>query len=312
MSKINKTAHTVNAQVLRDETVISANTNDRVYQLLKDIIDSMTDYQQFVNGTATGTDTKVATIPGIDSYSSSAIYFIRNVSANSGASTLNITGVGAKAIKKDGAGTDVIASELPADSMMILFWNSANDWFQLVGSVGGGGGTPSDWTVALVHAATSKTTPADNDELGILDSAASFVLKKLTWANLKATLKTYFDTLYTSGRTVVTSNITGAVSIDLSTGGMFLLTLTGNVTSFTFTNEVVGKDYIFVFIQGTTHYTISWTAGKFSFPFGTAITLTDPTTNGTSGPAYAKDIVTGLCTESGKLNLVTTPDLINN
>ena len=50
-----------------------------------------------------------------------------------------------------------------------------------------------------IHAATGKTTPVDADELGIVDSAASNVLKKLTWANLKATLKTYFDTLYTGG-----------------------------------------------------------------------------------------------------------------
>lgn len=47
-----------------------------------------------------------------------------------------------------------------------------------------------------IHAASSKATPVDADELGLVDSAASNVLKKLTWANLKATLKTYFDTLY--------------------------------------------------------------------------------------------------------------------
>jgi hypothetical protein len=47
-----------------------------------------------------------------------------------------------------------------------------------------------------IHAATGKTTPDDSDEIGLLDSAASYVLKKLTWANAKATLKTYFDTLY--------------------------------------------------------------------------------------------------------------------
>ena len=41
-----------------------------------------------------------------------------------------------------------------------------------------------------------KTTPADADTIPIIDSAASNVLKKLTWANVKATLKTYFDTLY--------------------------------------------------------------------------------------------------------------------
>lgn len=68
-------------------------------------------------------------------------------------------------------------------------------------------GTPADGTVTAaklasgaisdkINAATSKTTPVDADELGLVDSAASNVLKKLTWANLKATLKTYFDTLY--------------------------------------------------------------------------------------------------------------------
>ena len=44
--------------------------------------------------------------------------------------------------------------------------------------------------------AAAKTTPVDADLVPINDSASSNVLKKLTWANLKATLKTYFDTLY--------------------------------------------------------------------------------------------------------------------
>ena len=45
-------------------------------------------------------------------------------------------------------------------------------------------------------AATTKATPVDADELPLADSAAGNVLKALSWANLKATLKTYFDTLY--------------------------------------------------------------------------------------------------------------------
>ena len=36
------------------------------------------------------------------------------------------------------------------------------------------------------HAATSKTTPVDADEIPLADSAASWGLKKLTWGNLKA------------------------------------------------------------------------------------------------------------------------------
>lgn len=41
---------------------------------------------------------------------------------------------------------------------------------------------------APTHAATSKATPVDADEIPLVDSAASFTLKRLTWANLKATL----------------------------------------------------------------------------------------------------------------------------
>lgn len=39
-----------------------------------------------------------------------------------------------------------------------------------------------------VHAATSKATPVDADEIPLIDSAASWGLKRLTWANLKAVL----------------------------------------------------------------------------------------------------------------------------
>src|SRR3990167_8077498 len=68
------------------------------------------------------------------------------------------------------------------------------------------------------HAATSKATPVNADELPLSDSAASFAIKKLTWANVKATLKTYFDTLYQplsatltswAGKTVPTGTVVG-------------------------------------------------------------------------------------------------------
>lgn len=49
---------------------------------------------------------------------------------------------------------------------------------------------------AIAHGASGKTTPVDADTMPLIDSAASNVLKKVTWANIKATLKTYLDTLY--------------------------------------------------------------------------------------------------------------------
>lgn len=67
----------------------------------------------------------------------------------------------------------------------------------------------SAWNAAIVHAASSKATPVDADEVPLIDSADSNVLKRLTWANLKATLKTYFDTLYPSGSGTSTGTNTG-------------------------------------------------------------------------------------------------------
>jgi len=48
------------------------------------------------------------------------------------------------------------------------------------------------------HAASAKVTPIDADEVPIQDSAATYHRKRVTWANIKATLKTYFDALYLS------------------------------------------------------------------------------------------------------------------
>lgn len=47
-----------------------------------------------------------------------------------------------------------------------------------------------------IKAATAKTTPIDADLLVISDSADSDKTKKVTIAEMKAILKTYFDTLY--------------------------------------------------------------------------------------------------------------------
>jgi hypothetical protein len=54
----------------------------------------------------------------------------------------------------------------------------------------------ADTIGAIIWGADDKPVPIDADLLGLSDSAAGGVLKKLTWANAKATLKTYFDTLY--------------------------------------------------------------------------------------------------------------------
>lgn len=83
------------------------------------------------------------------------------------------------------------------------------------------------YTGAHIHAATGKATPVDLDELALLDSAATFALKKLTWANLKATLKTYFDTLYVA---IFTARPTYTPTITSGSGSVTGATITTTAT----------------------------------------------------------------------------------
>lgn len=79
-----------------------------------------------------------------------------------------------------------------------------------------------------IHGATAKTTPVDADTAPLIDSEASNVLKKVTWANIKATLKTYFDTLYQAAGSYLTSGgalgtpssgtLTNCTGLPLTTG----------------------------------------------------------------------------------------------
>lgn len=83
---------------------------------------------------------------------------------------------------------------------------SAYHWAQKAAASAAGMTPVEDQIVA----ATAKATPVDADVFGYVDSAASWALKKMTWANLKAALKTYFDTLYSATGHTHASATTGA------------------------------------------------------------------------------------------------------
>jgi len=101
-----------------------------------------------------------------------------------------------------GAGTgggDVSGPSSAVDNRVAFFDGTTGKLLKDSGLTLAGTNTGDETTTtagALINGATSKTTPVDADYIGLMDSAASNVLKKLSWANLKATLKTYFDTLY--------------------------------------------------------------------------------------------------------------------
>lgn len=84
----------------------------------------------------------------------------------------------------------------------------------------------------------AKATPVDADNAVLLDSAASGIAKKLSWANIKATLKTYFDTLYqavlVSGNNIKTingSSVLGSGNLTVSGGGGSWGSISGTLSS---------------------------------------------------------------------------------
>lgn len=156
------------------------------------------------------------------------------------------------------------------------------------------------WRISVNGTIDGMTVRVGDTVRALVDTPGSTAAN---WALLRIADPNKFD--------VVTANISGAVNIDLSTGTYFILTLTADVTSFGFSNEEVGKQYLFKFKKDTTEKAFTWAAGKYRFPFGTAPSLTDPTTNGTVG-VTSEDIVTAICSNAGRLDVVITPDLIEN
>lgn len=99
-------------------------------------------------------------------------------------------------VNVDGAVTGPASA---TDAHVALFDGSTGKIIKDSGLTLAGTNTGDETTTSigtLINGATAKTTPVDADYVGLMDSAASNILKKLSWANIKATLKTYFDTLY--------------------------------------------------------------------------------------------------------------------
>lgn len=90
------------------------------------------------------------------------------------------------------------------------YWYNGSTWTEIGGAVGGSETTTTLGT--LINGATAKTTPVDADNVPITDSAASHVTKKVTWANIKATLLSYFNSIYQpliSGASISTATVAG-------------------------------------------------------------------------------------------------------
>lgn len=134
---------------------------------------------------------------------------------------------------------------------------------------------------AVIDGAEAKATPVDADTFGLSDSAAGGLLKEVTWANIKATLKTFFDGLYAAASHALSAhsdmavkvhgNLSGAVTFNYNDGIHQTFTLTGAITGITWSNLPGGPWAMILEVTNGGAYSIAW--GTVAVPGG-ALTLT--------------------------------------
>lgn len=142
-------------------------------------------------------------------------------------------------------------------------------------------------TADSISTATGKTTPVDADIFGLADSAASNVIKGVTWANIKATLKTYFDTLYAALGSVnvftkaqrgtpVALTDASTITWDISLGQRFNVTLGGNRTLANPTNCAVDQMGVLMVRQDQTGSRTLAYSFLYGVAGGSALVLSTP------------------------------------
>ena len=211
---------------------------------------------------ASNSATKLATQQSIKAYVDSKGYTWKGEWATSTTYAVNDT------VEYNGSGYICIVAHTSGTFATDL---SAGKWEMFVD------GVSADSIASTIHGATAKTTPVDADEVGLIDSAASNVLKKLTWSNIKATLKSYFDSVTTTltNKTLSSPLFTGTIDGWISAGETWTYASADDPTyTFTISGDKTSKYSVGMKIkltQGTVKYFII-TAVSYSSP-NTTITV---------------------------------------
>ena len=119
-------------------------------------------------------------------------------------------------------------------------------------------GNETATTIAsLIVGVAAKATPVDADTLPLIDSADSSALKEVTWQQMKATLKTYTDTLYAAkGANSDITSLTGLTTdLSIAQGGTGQSTAQAAIDAL---SAVSGATDEYVFTKDTASGNATW------------------------------------------------------
>jgi hypothetical protein len=113
---------------------------------------------------SSGTDTIALTLPyPFASYTAGLTLAFKAGGTNTGAATMNVNTLGAKAIKRPGGAVALSAGEITAGSIYLLIYDAVQDCFQLLNSSSGAGAASESTSGAIALATQAEVYDGDND-----------------------------------------------------------------------------------------------------------------------------------------------------
>jgi len=204
--------------------------------------------------TVTGTDTYVATAsPALTAYAAGNLFSLVVPNTNTGASTINIDGLGAKAITRTGS-TALVAGDMIATEVVIVVYDGTR--FQLINA---NSFTNLFVSGTLTYGGVTLTNAVTGTGKMVLDTSPAIATPTIT----NPTVTNYVESVVAIG------TVSSSSTLSLTSGTVQTATLTASTAcTFTMPTATAGKSFVLLLKQAAS--TGNGTATFTNVKFGTA------------------------------------------